>query len=115
VLLSPRWGSLLVAAWLGGIIVNLLTLDPPTYHDIAARDFALLLAAHALNRLATAFVATTVVRGNEAPQGRRLRVAAPRSTPARAGRGRDDDPHQVTAPFEAEPTSFAYFASAPLT
>jgi hypothetical protein len=71
VLLSPRWGSLLVAAWLGGIIVNLLTLDPPTYHDIAARDFALLLAALALNRLATAFVATTVVR-----ETRHLRAAA---------------------------------------
>ena len=25
-----------------------------------------------------------------------------------------DEPHQVTAPFEAEPTSLAYFASAPL-
>jgi hypothetical protein len=40
VLISPKWGSLLVAAWLGGIIVNLLTIDPPRYHDIAARDLA---------------------------------------------------------------------------
>src|SRR4029453_6133724 len=45
VLISPKWGSLLVAAWLAGIIVNLLTLDPPRYYDIAARDFALMLAA----------------------------------------------------------------------
>ena len=31
VLISPKWGSLLVAAWLAGIVVNLLTLDPPRY------------------------------------------------------------------------------------
>jgi uncharacterized membrane protein YphA (DoxX/SURF4 family) len=60
VLLSPRWGSLLVAAWLAGIIVNLLTAAPPEYYDIALRDFGLFLAALTLNRLATAFGATTV-------------------------------------------------------
>ncbi|MEX2421637.1 MAG: DoxX family membrane protein [Actinomycetota bacterium] len=62
VLLSPKWGSLLVAAWLGAIVVNLLTFDPPRYYDIAARDFAIMLAALTLNRLATAFGATTVVQ-----------------------------------------------------
>jgi uncharacterized membrane protein YphA (DoxX/SURF4 family) len=61
VLLSPRWGSLVVAAWLGAIIVNLLTANPPEYYDIALRDFGLLLGAVTLNRLATAFGATTVV------------------------------------------------------
>jgi len=60
VLLSPRWGSLLVAAWLAGIIVNLLTAAPPEYYDIALRDFGLFLGALTLNRLATAFGATTV-------------------------------------------------------
>ena len=71
VLFSARWGSLLVALWLGGIIVNLLTFDPPTYYDIAARDFAIMLAALTLNRLATAFGATTVVQ-----ETRHLKAAA---------------------------------------
>jgi uncharacterized membrane protein YphA (DoxX/SURF4 family) len=71
VLISPKWGSLLVAAWLAGIIVNLLTLDPPRYYDIAARDFALMLAAITLNRLATAFGATKVVE-----ETRHLKAAA---------------------------------------
>jgi uncharacterized membrane protein YphA (DoxX/SURF4 family) len=60
VLVSPRWGSLLVAAWLAGIIVNLLTAAPPEYYDIALRDFGLFLGALTLNRLATAFGATSV-------------------------------------------------------
>jgi len=54
VLVSPRWGSLLVAAWLGGIIINLLTANPPEYYDIALRDLGLMTAALTLNRLATA-------------------------------------------------------------
>jgi hypothetical protein len=49
----PRFGGYLVAAWLGGIILNLLTL--PGYFDIALRDFGLALGALALARLATAF------------------------------------------------------------
>src|SRR5436309_6399447 len=60
VLISPRWGSLVVAIWLAGIIVNLLTANPPEYYDIALRDFGLFLAAVTLNRLATAFGATTI-------------------------------------------------------
>jgi uncharacterized membrane protein YphA (DoxX/SURF4 family) len=52
VALAPRLGSLVVAAWLAGIVVNLLTVDAPTYYDIALRDFGLLLAALALARLA---------------------------------------------------------------
>ena len=50
----PRIGAPLVAAWLAGIIVNLLTLDAPRYYDIALRDFGLLLGALALTRLAWA-------------------------------------------------------------
>jgi uncharacterized membrane protein YphA (DoxX/SURF4 family) len=60
VLISPKWGSLVVAIWLAGIIVNLLTANPPEYYDIALRDFGLFLGALTLNRLATAFGVTTV-------------------------------------------------------
>lgn len=50
VLIVPRYGSLLVAVWLAGIIVNLLMLG--AFYDVALRDFGLLVAALALNRLA---------------------------------------------------------------
>ncbi|WP_285313335.1 hypothetical protein [Pseudarthrobacter sp. fls2-241-R2A-168] len=49
VAVRPRFGSLLVAAWLAGIIVNLLLLG--SFFDVALRDFGLLVAALALNRL----------------------------------------------------------------
>ena len=52
VALRPRIGGYLVAAWLAGIIINLLLIGD--YYDIALRDFGLLLAALALARLATA-------------------------------------------------------------
>jgi hypothetical protein len=55
VLVAPRIGGFLVAAWLGGIVINLLTNNPPEYYDIALRDFGLLLAALALGRLALSF------------------------------------------------------------
>ena len=50
---APRFGAWLVAAWLAGIIVNLLTF--PGFFDIALRDFGLLVAAVALARLATRY------------------------------------------------------------
>lgn len=50
VLLTPRWGGLLVAAWLAGIIVNLVSTGE--YYDIALRDFGLMMAALALSLLA---------------------------------------------------------------
>jgi hypothetical protein len=53
VALRPRYGALLVAAWLGGIIINLLTYSG--YYDIALRDFGLLLGALTLARLATVY------------------------------------------------------------
>src|SRR3954447_9342588 len=53
VLATPRFGGLLVAAWLGGIILNLLLLGG--YGDIALRDFGLLAGALSLNRMATAY------------------------------------------------------------
>jgi hypothetical protein len=53
VALRPKLGSLVVAAWLAGIIVNLLLMAD--YYDIALRDFGLLLAALTLARLSVVF------------------------------------------------------------
>ena len=50
---KPRYGAYLVAAWLAGIIVNLLTYSG--YYDIALRDFGLMLAALTLARLASQY------------------------------------------------------------
>ncbi len=52
VLAAPRFGGLLVAGWLGGIILNLLLVGG--YGDIALRDLGLLAGALALSRLAVA-------------------------------------------------------------
>jgi uncharacterized membrane protein YphA (DoxX/SURF4 family) len=49
----PRLGALVVAVWLGGITLNLLLL--PGFYDVALRDVGLLMAAVALQRLATRF------------------------------------------------------------
>src|SRR5919197_2192343 len=54
VLLAPRIGAFVVAVWLGGLVVNLLTKNPPEYYDIALRDFGLMLGALTLTRLAWA-------------------------------------------------------------
>ena len=61
VAVRPKFGGYLVAAWLGGIIVNLLL--QADYYDIALRDFGLLLAALTLARLATAFERTAATAG----------------------------------------------------
>jgi hypothetical protein len=53
VALRPKFGGYLVAAWLGGIIVNLLL--QADYYDVALRDFGLLLAALTLARLSAVF------------------------------------------------------------
>ena len=53
VAIAPRFGGLLVAGWLAGIIVSLLLVGG--YADIALRDFGLLLGALTLARLASAF------------------------------------------------------------
>ena len=50
VFLRPAVGAYIVAAWLLGIIVNLVSIGG--YYDIALRDFGLLVAALALARLA---------------------------------------------------------------
>jgi hypothetical protein len=54
VLVAPRFGGLLVAGWLAGIIVSLLLVGG--YGDIALRDFGLLVGALALSRLAASEV-----------------------------------------------------------
>jgi hypothetical protein len=46
VAIRPRWGAYIVALWLLGIILNLLTY--PGFYDVALRDFGLLLGALAL-------------------------------------------------------------------
>ena len=51
VALKPRYAAYVVAAWLGGIILSLLTVSG--YYDIALRDFGLLLGALTLARLAS--------------------------------------------------------------
>jgi uncharacterized membrane protein YphA (DoxX/SURF4 family) len=53
VAIKPRYGAYLVAAWLAGIVVNLLSYSG--YYDIALRDFGLMLAALTLARLASKF------------------------------------------------------------
>jgi hypothetical protein len=50
VALKPRYGAYIVAGWLAGIVINLLTHSG--YYDIALRDFALMLTAIALGQLA---------------------------------------------------------------
>lgn len=52
VTLRPRVGAPLVAAWLAGIVVDLLLI--PGYYDVAMRDVGLFVAALALWRLAVA-------------------------------------------------------------
>jgi hypothetical protein len=71
VAVAPRIGSWVVAAWLAGIIVNLLLLGD--FYDVALRDFGLLLAALALARLAAVVHAT----GNPAGHSATDRTPAP--------------------------------------
>jgi uncharacterized membrane protein YphA (DoxX/SURF4 family) len=53
VALKPRYGAYVVAAWLAGIVVDLLTYSG--YYDIALRDFGLMLGALTLARLASVY------------------------------------------------------------
>lgn len=58
VAIVPRFGALIVAAWLAGIIVNLVSMG--TFFDIALRDFGLIVGALALAALAWDRSARTV-------------------------------------------------------
>jgi len=53
VALKPRYASYVVALWLAGIIINLLTYSG--FYDIALRDFGLLVAAVALAWLSATY------------------------------------------------------------
>src|SRR5947209_5588195 len=53
VAIKPRYAAYVVAAWLGGIIINLLSYSG--YYDIALRDFGLMLGALTLGRLASKY------------------------------------------------------------
>jgi len=53
VALKPRYAAYVVAAWLGGIVINLLTYSG--FYDVALRDFGLMLGALTLARLASKF------------------------------------------------------------
>jgi hypothetical protein len=53
VALKPRIGAYVVAAWLAGIILDLLLLG--SFFDVALRDFGLLLSALALGRLSAVY------------------------------------------------------------
>jgi len=53
VALRPQIGAYVVAAWLAGIVLNLLLI--PGYFDVALRDFGLMLGALALARLSAEF------------------------------------------------------------
>jgi hypothetical protein len=64
VAVAPRIGAYVVAAWLAGIIVNLLSIG--NYNDIALRDLGLLIGALALARLAVTY------HGREVGAGRKL-------------------------------------------
>lgn len=53
VALKPRYAAYIVAGWLAGIVVNLLSYSG--YYDIALRDFGLMLGALTLARLASEY------------------------------------------------------------
>lgn len=53
VAIKPRYAAYVVALWLAGIIINLLTYSG--FYDVALRDFGLLLAALTLARLSTVY------------------------------------------------------------
>jgi hypothetical protein len=53
VAVAPRYGAYVVAAWLAGIILNLLTHSG--YYDVALRDFGLMIGALSLARLASVY------------------------------------------------------------
>jgi hypothetical protein len=61
VAIKPRYGAYIVAGWLAGIVLNLLTLSG--YYDIALRDFGLMLGALTLARLASVYDPPLRVRG----------------------------------------------------
>ena len=66
VAVRPAVGAYVVAAWLVGIIINLLSIGD--YYDIALRDFGLLVGALALAMLAAPGPQALRATGTEASQ-----------------------------------------------
>ena len=58
VAVAPRFGAWVVAAWLVGIVIDLVT--GPGFYDVALRDFGLFVGAVALARLAQGVHSGTV-------------------------------------------------------
>ncbi len=67
----PRLGAWVVAGWLIGIIIDLVT--GPGFYDVALRDFGLFVGAVALARLAQGVHAGSVGGGIAARQGQTAR------------------------------------------
>ncbi|AFC49697.1 MULTISPECIES: DoxX family membrane protein [Mycobacterium] len=61
VAVAPRLGAWVVAAWLAGIIIDLVT--GPGFYDVALRDFGLFVGAIALARLAQGVHSGSIGRG----------------------------------------------------
>lgn len=60
VAVAPRWGGYVVALWLVGIIVDLVSFSAgydgaPRFYDIALRDFGLFVAALALAQISETY------------------------------------------------------------
>ncbi len=74
VLLVPQIGGAVVAAWLAGIVTNLMLVafDHHVYWDVALRDFALMIGAIALVLLATRYSPVVGRRGKARRSGRHL-------------------------------------------
>jgi hypothetical protein len=88
VLVMPRFGGLLVAGWLAGIIASLLLVGG--YGDIALRDFGLLLAALTLFRLAGVYSGAD--RGSTVSDGRRTVDSPSNGTAGASTRGTAGSP-----------------------
>lgn len=88
VLVSPRFGGLLIAGWLSGIILSLLLVGG--YGDIALRDVGLLLGALTLFRLAG-------VDAADSNRGAHVGAAAGDTREATNGRSRDAVRHGAIA------------------
>ena len=88
VLVSPRFGGLLIAGWLSGIILSLLLVGG--YGDIALRDVGLLLGALTLFRLAG-------VDAADSNRGAHVNAAASDTGESTNGRSREAVRHGAIA------------------
>ena len=124
---QPDYGAYVVAGWLAGIILNLLTLSG--YYDIALRDFGLMLGALTLARLASVYDAPLrrrgEARGEPASERRRVppacRSAPPTGTQrsaarrTRAGLPSGKPPSDALVPTTVVPPSATTTCEAPAT